>query len=221
MALIPPNEYQVIATSVAQMVEALDNSSTVSSDVPDTPAAIFGERISDGVAGRPSVNIDPSELAVLSSGRTTLQQVATIYNCSTRTIRRRLLEFGLAEPGPPVYVDEEQADGSTTRTYHAGARSDLSKLTDEELDRIMLSIYEQFPTFGRRMIDGYLLQLGERVPRSRIEASYLRVIGTSSSSFGTKRIQRRVYSVPGPGSLWHHDGQHGWCTIIYSIISTN
>jgi hypothetical protein len=23
------------------------------------------------------------------------------------------------------------------------------------------------------------------------------------------RIWRRVYSVPGPNSLWHHDGQHG------------
>lgn len=22
-------------------------------------------------------------------------------------------------------------------------------------------------------------------------------------------IRRRVYSVPGPNSLWHHDGQHG------------
>jgi hypothetical protein len=191
------------------MVDALDNASTISSDLPDAPAVVFGERIHDGGPGRPSVNINPSDLAVLSSGRTTLQQVATVYDCSTRTIRRRLLEFGLATAGPPVYTDEEQPDGSITRTYHAGSRSDLSKLTDEELDRIMLSIYEQFPTFGRRMIDGYLIQLGERVPRSRIEASYLRVIGTSSSSFGTRRIQRRVYSVPGPGSLWHHDGQHG------------
>jgi transposase InsO family protein len=27
--------------------------------------------------------------------------------------------------------------------------------------------------------------------------------------FGARRIQRRVYSVPGPNSLYHHDGQHG------------
>ena len=59
------------------------------------------------------------------------------------------------------------------------------------------------------MIDGYLMALGERVPRRRIEKSYLRVIGPPNNQFGDRRIERRVYSVPGPNALWHHDGQHG------------
>lgn len=59
------------------------------------------------------------------------------------------------------------------------------------------------------MINGYLLQLGHRIPRSRLEASYLRVIGPPSATFGARRIQRRVYNVAGPMALMHHDGQHG------------
>jgi hypothetical protein len=73
----------------------------------------------------------------------------------------------------------------------------------------MLHIYEQFPSFGQRMIDGYLMQLGERVPWQRVVASYLRVIGPPTATFATCRIQRCVYSIPGPNSLWHHDRQHG------------
>jgi hypothetical protein len=147
----------------------------------------------------------------LSSGRATRQQLANLFDCSTRTIRRRLLEYNLSTPGPPVYVQEEEPDGTVSRTYYAGSSSDLLRLTDNELDEIMLSIYQQFPSFGQRMINGYLIQLGERVPRSRVLASYTRVVGPSSNVFGPRRIERRVYSVPGPNSLWHHDGQHGWC----------
>lgn len=77
------------------------------------------------------------------------------------------------------------------------------------------------------MRDGYLLQLGYRIPRSRIEASYLRVVGPSPATFGPRRIQRRSYSVPGPMALVHHDGQHGESCIgsvikllIYSQVSS-
>ena len=59
------------------------------------------------------------------------------------------------------------------------------------------------------MIDGYLLQLGECVPRSRIEAIYHRVIGPPPGIYGARCIQHRVYSVPGPMALLHHEGQHG------------
>jgi hypothetical protein len=134
-----------------------------------------------------------------------------LYHCHPRTIRRRLLEYGLSAPGPPVYIDEPQLDGSISRTYNVGSSSDLSLLSDRDLDQLILNIYNQFPSFGRRMIDGYLLQLGERVPRRRIIESYLRVVGPSPHNFGPRRIERRVYSVPGPMALVHHDGQHGMC----------
>ncbi len=66
------------------------------------------------------------------------------------TIRRRLLDYGLSLPGPPVYVEEILENGATHRVYSAGRSSNLSRLTDDEIDSIMLDIYEQFPSFGRR-----------------------------------------------------------------------
>ena len=58
------------------------------------------------------------------------------------------------------------------------------------------------------MLHGYLRAKGYRVPIKRISSSYLRVHGTPAA-FGSRQIERRVYSVPGVNSLWHHDGQHG------------
>lgn len=56
-------------------------------------------------------------------------------------------------------------------------------MTDNELDAVMLTIYERFPSFGRRLIDGYLMAIGECVPRQRIVESYHRVIGPPVSTF--------------------------------------
>jgi len=120
-----------------------------------------------------------------------------------------LLEYGLSTPGPPVYVDGPQPNNIVLCTYSAGVLSDLSRLSDDELNQLMLHIYEQFPSFGQQMIDGYLMQLGERIPWQRVVASYLQVIGPPTATFVTCRIQCHVYFVPGPNSLWHHDGQHG------------
>jgi hypothetical protein len=85
----------------------------------------------------------------------------------------------------------------------------MSDLSDEELDKITLQIITTFPDFGRRMIDGHLKSMGLHISRERLRASYLRVHGPPAASFGARKIERRVYSVPRPNSLRHHDGQHG------------
>ncbi|KAJ2981471.1 hypothetical protein NUW54_g10871 [Trametes sanguinea] len=116
---------------------------------------------------------------------------------------------------------ETQPDGSTTVTHTSGSSSELSQLLDVELDRLILEIHNQFPSFGRRMIDGYLLVIGERVPRRRVEEAYARVVGPSTLTFGPRRIERRIYTVAGPNALWHHDGQHGlirWKIVIHAFI---
>ena len=182
---------------------------SASLDQPDAPPIQLGGTLPTTAAGRPPIDIHPDHLALLATGRTTHQEIADIYQCNARTIRRRLIEYGLSSPGPPVYVNELQEDGTTRRVYSAGRSSDLSQMTDGQLDTVMVTIYERFPSFGRRMVDGYLMALGERVPRRRIIESFQRVIGPPVATFGNRRIERRVYSVPGPNSLWHHDGQHG------------
>lgn len=193
------------------MLEALDDAVTTSSEAPDLPPTTSELAVRTfNSSGRSRVNIDPDDLAALVAGRrVTRIQISELYNCHPRTVRRRLIEFGLSEPGPPVFTSETNEDGTITRIYQPGSSSDLSTIPDDQLDALILSIYHQFPSFGHRMIDGYLLQLGHQVPRSRLGASYARTIGPPVAAFGSRHIQRRVYNVAGPMALVHHDGQHG------------
>lgn len=197
------------------MVSALRTASEASADHPDAPPPTASHTAVSTGRGRPRVHIDPDELAKLSTGRTTLTDLGKIFQCDARTVRRRLLELGLAVPGAPVYVEQENDDGTTTRTFTPGVASNLSKLSDSELDTLVHKIHSQFPTFGRRMIDGYLLQAGHRIPRSRLLLSLGHVVGPATQRFGSRRIERCEYSVAGPGALWHHDGQHGEFSIMF------
>ena len=216
-----PVDAHTITTSVDDMISALESSINTTRYPPDAPPIMLGDTVHSGKQGWPPVNIKPEDLTLLASGRTTMKNIADLYQCGVRTIHRRMLEFGLSKPGPPVYTEQEHGDGSVERVYSRESCANLSQATDEELDTILISIYEQFPLFGKWMIDGYLMALGERVPRRRIEESYLRVIGPSNNQFGNHHIERRVYSVPGPNVLWHHDGQHGWSFCSYILSHFN
>ncbi|KAG5349600.1 hypothetical protein C0989_002863 [Termitomyces sp. Mn162] len=220
--LLQPEDYQIVQQSLDRMIASLDDATLLSADYPDAPAPLLGtSTVSNGQPGCPRIDIQPDDLARLTSGRATHKQIAALYGCSARTIRRRLIEYGLSRPSLPVYTQHIQSNGSIQRQYAPGVSADLSQLSNEEFDAFILDIYEQFPSFGRRMIDGFLLSHGERVPRQRIIDSYSRVIGPTTSTFAPRRIQRRIYSVPGPNSLWHHDGQHGlirWKIVIHAFI---
>ena len=84
----------------------------------------------------------------------------------------------------------------------------LSTLSDDNLDALITQLHSNFHRAGLSMLDGMLRRLGHRLPRERIRASLMR-IDPVQCVFQRIRIRRRVYLVPGPNSLWHHDGQHG------------
>jgi hypothetical protein len=65
-----------------------------------------------------------------------------------------------------------------------------------------------FPRAGVKFVSGSLSSWGFRISLERIRLSLLRV-DPIHRIFEAQRIQRRKYSVAGPNSLWHHDGQHG------------
>lgn len=205
--MVPHDEIHVIETSLQEMLNALDDAALVSVDAPDHPPVQLSQTIHTGQRGRPRMEIDPNLLGIALSMRGPTH-LAPLVGCSARTVRRRALEHGLVEPGPPVYVDFVDENGDKTRFY-TQASKDHSGLSDDDLDSITREILEVFPRFGRRMIDGHMRFLGHRIPRRRIHASYTRVHGPPTGSFGPRRIQRRVYKVAGPNSLSHHDGQHG------------
>ncbi|KAF4590092.1 hypothetical protein EYR38_009390 [Pleurotus pulmonarius] len=218
-SLFTENEHATIEGSLNNMILHLDNAVHNSAEAPDSAFLPVLYTKPTGRPGRPRIEIDREFLAVAYElrGPAHLGKALSVH---PRTVRRRLLEQGLAEPAPPVYVDYEQEDGSITRMYRSSTGG-VSDLNDEELDEIVLYILEAFPGFGRRMIDGHLKCLGHRIPRTRIQASYARVHGAPAQGFGPRRIERRVYSVAGPNALWHHDGQHGlirWKFVIHAFI---
>lgn len=183
----------------------------MSRDPANEETVITSTRVHTGQAGRPRVHIDRDllETALRYRGPTDL---ADIFDCAPRTIRRLALQYGLVDAGAPVYVDYAQPDGTVRRIYTSAANR--THLEEPELDQLILYILDAFPTIGRRMIDGHLKLLGHRIPRAQILASYARVYGAPQGSFGPYKIQRRVYKVAGPNSLWHHDGQHGTQSLV-------
>jgi len=189
------------------MIEDLNQAKFQSADLPDAQPLQAVRTVYTGRRGRPRIEID-EEILEVSYALRGPTELSDVFGVSSRSVRRRALEQGLVEPGDPVYVDFVDSDGVVQRFY-SSSTSSLSTLSDLELDEIMLQILNNFPSFGRRMIDGHLKHLGHQIPRSRIQQSYSRVHGPPVSAFGIRRIQRRVYSVRGYNSLSHHDGQHG------------
>jgi len=74
---------QIITTSIQQMILALDNTMVTSSDPPDSAPIPFSTCIFLGEPGCPSIDITSKDLARLTTGRTTHQEIAQIYACST------------------------------------------------------------------------------------------------------------------------------------------
>lgn len=81
-------------------------------------------------------------------------------------------------------------------------------ISDNELDEQILAVRNHFPLAGVTMLHGALQSRDLHIPRRRIQESLLRV-DPVRRIFGRQLVRRRKYSVPGPNSLWHHDGQHG------------
>lgn len=84
----------------------------------------------------------------------------------------------------------------------------LSNMTDDELDDIVICLQSHYHRAGISMLDRMLRRLGHHVPQERVRLSLI-CIDPVQRVFSRICIRRRVYSVPGPNSLWHHDGQHG------------
>lgn len=205
--MISSENRQIINTSLRAMISHLDQAAVISSDCPDTPSISTTTIVHTGRVGRPRIEIDQSILTA-GLGMRGSTNLASVFGVSSRTVRRRALEYGIAEPGPPVYVDVETEDGSIQRQY-SSCTGPMSDISDEEIDSIMQNVLAEFPNFGRRMIAGHFKNLDYHISRKRLQESYDRIHGPPVFSFGVRRIERCIYSVPGPNSLWHHDGQHG------------
>ncbi|KAJ7621560.1 hypothetical protein DFH06DRAFT_1009844 [Mycena polygramma] len=189
------------------------------------PAVV--ETIRTGAPGRPSVEINPDFLRWAYSLRSTAS-IARFLGLGRSVVRRALIEHGIAiprqqpatlaaldnnneptsVPTDEYLVNPEQATPPAAAPSVSSFTGPLSDISDDELDDLLIRLRTHFRRAGITMFDGMLRRLGHHVPRERIRQALIRV-DPVQRVFQRITIRRRTYHVPGPNSLWHHDGQHG------------
>lgn len=91
------------------MITALQDAATNSQDIIEHPPLIPIQEISTGHRGRPRKEID-RDILETSLHLCGVTDIAPVFGCSSRTVRRRALEHGLVDPCPPVYITYEDPD---------------------------------------------------------------------------------------------------------------
>ena len=138
------------------------------------------------------------EVEYLRSLRFSWSKIANILGISRATLYRRLDEWQLSRDA-----------------YY-------SAITDGDLDRLVRQIkVRQNPNIGEVMLMAALKVHNVCVQRTRLRASIHRVDPHTTELRRRETICRRVYSVEGPNSLWHIDGNHKlirWKVVIHGGI---
>ena len=178
------HHYSAVVRNIGEMVEQL--------------RVIEGEneRMMRG-KGRPTIVMSVSELTNLLELQFTQAEIARLLGCSPRTIRRRILQYGLDE------------------------LTQFDSIGDQDLDDSEAYLVSHFPTAGQKTMAGILWSQGHRVQRWRIRDSMLRVDPWGVQQRSRRILHRRQYRVTGPNSLWHIDGLHKlirWRIVIHGGI---
>ena len=108
---------------------------------PDERGLEVMETVRGQGRGRPCKEISRTFLEqALSIGGPT--KIAREMGCSSRTVRRRILDYGLDEPKPPVFSVVEAPDGSLLH-LHQTSTAAVSNITDVALDECVLACHNQ------------------------------------------------------------------------------
>lgn len=127
----------------------------------------------------------------------TIADIAKLFDCSRRTIERRMKDSGITIKG----------------TY--------SNISDDELLRITHSIISRYPKVGEKVLDGMLRARDIKVQRQRIRDSLIAADPDSHRCRLLTALHRRQYSVECSNALWHVDGYHKlirWRIVVHGGI---
>ena len=140
----------------------------------------------NGEKGRPRLQIPLEHLRFLLEKKFKVAEIANLFGSSKRTVERRMKDFGL----------------SAATTY--------TQLSDQQLDELIRDIQRDFPNAGCKRVTGLLRARDVYMQQARIRQSMRRVDpeGILLRALELNTIRRRQYSVAGPLSLWHIDGNH-------------
>lgn len=147
--------------------------------------------------GRPRIHISEEQLRSLLEYHYSLADIGRMLSVSARTVRRRIIEYGLESV------------------------SQFSDLSDNDLDALTRSFVTDNPDCGLKVYEGFLRSCGLKIQRTRVRESMLRIDPVGLQRRLRRILHRRSYSVPSPNSLWHLDGHHKlirWGIIVHGAI---
>ena len=122
--------------------------------------------------------------------------IATLIGCSTRTIQRKLKEFGIEF-------------------------NRFSEITNQDLDDLVKEIVTRLPACGIRSIQTLLKVNGVILQRERLRESIHCVDPLGLETRLHRTLHRQQYNVASPSALWHTDGYHKlirWRLVIHGGI---
>jgi transposase InsO family protein len=156
--------------------------------------------VNSGSVGRPALDIPKETLKMFLNYGFSLIKISEMLGVSRKTISRRIRHFGLLEEVPRY-----------------------TNISNVDLDVIVSEIYHEFPNCGIRRMKGFLIARGIRIQWERVRSSLWRVDpeGVLLRTMQLNLVKRRHYSVPGPLSLWHLDGNHKiirWGFVIHGCV---
>lgn len=164
--------------SISAVISLLESVQFVNVDARE------GACCSNGSVGRPKFVIPREQLEYMLDYNISVPDIAHALGVSKSTIKRRLREYDLT------------------------IRSQQSVLTNEELDDLVRSVQREFPNAGYRRVYSQLKSRSINVIQSRVRESMHRTDPEGVAMRWLNITPRMAYSVRGPLSLWHIDGNH-------------
>ena len=146
--------------------------------------------------GRPCIDVYEDQLQLLVGNGFKVTEIARMFDCSRRTIQRRIIDFGFE-------------------------RNRFSTISDTQLDQLVGEIVAVRLRCGIRSTQSTLRAIGVQVQRERVRASLHRVDPVGVDLRLRRHLHRRTYSVPFPNYLWHIDGYHKlirWRFVIHGGV---
>jgi len=132
--------------------------------------------------GAPRYHISEEQLRFLVRVNFGIPQIANILNVSTRTVKRRLRMYGIS------------------------LRALFTRISDNDLDQAVRHVIRQNSKIGPNSVQARLFAQGKKVQRWRVRESLHRVDPGGVAMRSVNSTHRRRYTVAGPNSLWHADG---------------
>ena len=144
--------------------------------------------------GRPMISVTSSQVLFYLEHGCKINDIASLFGCSRRTIERCLQEVGVS------------------------VRKSYSQISDGALCQKVHGIIARNPRVGEKTVDGYL-----RAEKIVVQRQHIRDALHSVDPMGSQRrlrraLNRREYHVEHPNALWHVDGYHKlirWGIVIH------